>query len=93
MVTMSLRQDRGSSGPGLAGMEVTFIHHLLSGNPPAVMGGTLAKESGKLRRPLPLLVTALWTMAAIWSNPGAPHLKEEDVSAYSKGISFSHKEE
>lgn len=69
------------------------MHHLLSGNPPAVTEGTLAKESGKLRRPLALLRTALCAVAAVRSNPGAHHRKKENAFSYSKGQSFSHKGE
>lgn len=69
------------------------MHHLLSGNPPAVTEETLVKESGKLRRPLPLLGTALCAMAVIGINPGTHHCKKENVSSYSKGLSFSHKGE
>lgn len=69
------------------------MYHLLSGNRPAVTEGTLAKESGKLRRPLALFRTALCAMAAVRINPGAHHCKKENVSSCSKGLSLSHKGE
>lgn len=87
------QEGSGEQWPRAGRVEVTFMYHLLSGNLPAVTEGTLAKESGKLRRPLALFRTALCAMAAIRINPGAHHCKKENVSSYSKGLSLSHKGE